>query len=179
MLSILADRTYRHLFLARIVVLLGAGLTTIALGLAGENGPPPRIGLPQTWSNLTQWADQFGGRTTRDGRCQTGSREKSVTRLLRPGGSLRWCEINGHGTKFRHHSNSGFAAWRRSRHGGFGVPSGIRSTESGTGLSRQVSPHLQAMQRFRRLPCADLCAKPWRACSAFPAAQAEESQQSD
>ncbi len=33
MLSILADRTYRHLFLAQIVALLGAGLATIALGL--------------------------------------------------------------------------------------------------------------------------------------------------
>jgi H+ antiporter protein len=33
MLSILADRTYRHLFLAQIVALLGTGLATIALGL--------------------------------------------------------------------------------------------------------------------------------------------------
>ena len=42
MLSILADRTYRHLFLAQIVALLGTGLATVALGLlaydlAGEN----------------------------------------------------------------------------------------------------------------------------------------------
>ena len=33
MLSILADRTYRHLFLAQIVALLGTGFATIALGL--------------------------------------------------------------------------------------------------------------------------------------------------
>jgi len=42
MLSILADRTYRHLFLAQIIALLGTGLATVALGLlaydlAGEN----------------------------------------------------------------------------------------------------------------------------------------------
>ena len=33
MLDILADRTYRHLFLAQIVALLGTGLATVALGL--------------------------------------------------------------------------------------------------------------------------------------------------
>jgi H+ antiporter protein len=33
MLSLLADRTYRHLFLAQIVALLGTGLATIALSL--------------------------------------------------------------------------------------------------------------------------------------------------
>lgn len=33
MLSILADRTYRHLFAAQIVALLGTGLATVALGL--------------------------------------------------------------------------------------------------------------------------------------------------
>ena len=33
MLSVLADRTYRHLFLAQIVALLGTGMATIALGL--------------------------------------------------------------------------------------------------------------------------------------------------
>ena len=33
MFSILADRTYRHLFLAQIVSLLGTGLATVALGL--------------------------------------------------------------------------------------------------------------------------------------------------
>ncbi|SFJ12262.1 MFS transporter [Celeribacter neptunius] len=42
MLDILKDRTYRHLFLAQIVALLGTGLATVALGLlaydlAGEN----------------------------------------------------------------------------------------------------------------------------------------------
>ena len=33
MLSILADRTYRHLFLAQVIALLGTGLATVALGL--------------------------------------------------------------------------------------------------------------------------------------------------
>jgi len=33
MLDILADRTYRHLFLAQVVALLGTGLATMALGL--------------------------------------------------------------------------------------------------------------------------------------------------
>ena len=33
MLSILEDRTYRHLFLAQIIALLGTGLATVALGL--------------------------------------------------------------------------------------------------------------------------------------------------
>ncbi len=33
MLSVLADRTYRHLFLAQVVALLGTGLSTVALGL--------------------------------------------------------------------------------------------------------------------------------------------------
>ncbi|MCF7699203.1 MFS transporter [Loktanella sp. M215] len=33
MLSVLADRTYRHLFVAQIVALLGTGMATVALGL--------------------------------------------------------------------------------------------------------------------------------------------------
>ncbi|MBB6229542.1 hypothetical protein FHS79_003746, partial [Polymorphobacter multimanifer] len=33
MLSILANRTYRHLLLAQIVALVGTGLATVALGL--------------------------------------------------------------------------------------------------------------------------------------------------
>lgn len=42
MLEVLADRTYRHLFAAQVVALLGTGLATVALGLlaydlAGEN----------------------------------------------------------------------------------------------------------------------------------------------
>jgi len=41
-LEILADRTYRHLFAAQVVALLGTGLATVALGLlaydlAGDN----------------------------------------------------------------------------------------------------------------------------------------------
>lgn len=42
MLQVLADRTYRHIFAAQVVALLGTGLATVALGLlaydlAGEN----------------------------------------------------------------------------------------------------------------------------------------------
>ncbi|PSM19723.1 MFS transporter [Nitratireductor sp. StC3] len=42
MLAILKNRTYRHLFLAQVIALVGTGLTTVALGLlafelAGEN----------------------------------------------------------------------------------------------------------------------------------------------
>jgi len=33
MLSVLGNRTYRHLFLAQIVALIGTGLATVALGL--------------------------------------------------------------------------------------------------------------------------------------------------
>ena len=33
MLEILFDRTYRHLFMAQVVALLGTGLATVALGL--------------------------------------------------------------------------------------------------------------------------------------------------
>lgn len=33
MLTVLADRTYRHLFIAQVVALLGTGLATVALGL--------------------------------------------------------------------------------------------------------------------------------------------------
>jgi hypothetical protein len=42
MLAILKNRTYRHLFLAQVIALVGTGLLTVALGLlafelAGEN----------------------------------------------------------------------------------------------------------------------------------------------
>ena len=33
MLQILANRTYRHLFLAQVIALVGTGLATVALGL--------------------------------------------------------------------------------------------------------------------------------------------------
>src|SRR3546814_4369724 len=33
MLDVLANRTYRHLFLAQIIALVGTGLATVALGL--------------------------------------------------------------------------------------------------------------------------------------------------
>lgn len=33
MLSVLANRTYRHLFLAQVIALIGTGLATVALGL--------------------------------------------------------------------------------------------------------------------------------------------------
>jgi hypothetical protein len=33
MLAVLANRTYRHLFLAQLIALIGTGLATVALGL--------------------------------------------------------------------------------------------------------------------------------------------------
>jgi H+ antiporter protein len=45
MLSVLADRTYRHLFLAQIVALLGTGLATIALGLLAYDLSGERAGM--------------------------------------------------------------------------------------------------------------------------------------
>lgn len=45
MLDILSHRTYRHLFAAQVIALIGTGLATVALGLlafdlAGDNAPP-------------------------------------------------------------------------------------------------------------------------------------------
>ncbi len=37
MLSILSNRTYRHLFAAQVIALLGSGLATVALGLLAWN----------------------------------------------------------------------------------------------------------------------------------------------
>lgn len=45
MLNVLADRTYRHLFLAQVVALLGTGLATVALGLLAFDLAPERAGL--------------------------------------------------------------------------------------------------------------------------------------
>ena len=45
MLAVLADRTYRHLFLAQIVALLGTGLATIALGLLAYDLSGEQAGL--------------------------------------------------------------------------------------------------------------------------------------
>lgn len=45
MLSVLSDRTYRHLYLAQIVALLGTGLVTIALGLLAYDLSGERAGL--------------------------------------------------------------------------------------------------------------------------------------
>lgn len=45
MLSVLADRTYRHLFVAQIVALLGTGLATVALGLLAYDLAGERAGL--------------------------------------------------------------------------------------------------------------------------------------
>jgi len=45
MLSVLADRTYRHLFLAQVVALLGTGMATIALGLLAYDLSGERAGL--------------------------------------------------------------------------------------------------------------------------------------
>ena len=48
MFTVLANRTYRHLFLAQVIALLGTGLATVALGLlsyelAGANAPDGEV----------------------------------------------------------------------------------------------------------------------------------------
>jgi H+ antiporter protein len=45
MLSVLADRTYRHLFLAQVVALLGTGLATVGLGLMAYDLAQGQAGL--------------------------------------------------------------------------------------------------------------------------------------
>ena len=45
MLSVLADRTYRNLFMAQVMALLGTGLATIALGLLAYDLSGERAGL--------------------------------------------------------------------------------------------------------------------------------------
>ena len=45
MLTVLRDRTYRHLFLAQIVALLGTGLATVALALLAYDLAPGRAAL--------------------------------------------------------------------------------------------------------------------------------------
>ncbi|MFD0979047.1 MFS transporter [Tropicimonas aquimaris] len=45
MLAILANRTYRHLFAAQVVALLGTGLATVALGLLAYDLAGPQAGM--------------------------------------------------------------------------------------------------------------------------------------
>ncbi|SDE07851.1 MFS transporter [Limimaricola pyoseonensis] len=45
MFAVLADRTYRHLFLAQVVALLGTGLATVALGLLAYDISGARAGM--------------------------------------------------------------------------------------------------------------------------------------
>ena len=51
MLGVLANRTYRHLFLAQVVSLLGTGLATVALGLLAFDlaGDRPAQCLARPW----------------------------------------------------------------------------------------------------------------------------------
>ena len=44
MLQILANRTYRHLFLAQVIALIGTGLATVALGLLAYDLAGPEAG---------------------------------------------------------------------------------------------------------------------------------------
>jgi H+ antiporter protein len=45
MLAILANRTYRHLFLAQVIALIGTGLATVALGLLAYDLAGPDAGI--------------------------------------------------------------------------------------------------------------------------------------
>ena len=44
MLEVLSDRTYRHLFAAQIIALLGTGMATVALGLLAYDLAGPNAG---------------------------------------------------------------------------------------------------------------------------------------
>lgn len=47
MLNILSNRTYRHLFMAQVIALIGTGLATVALGLLAYD---PQVTEPgQCW----------------------------------------------------------------------------------------------------------------------------------
>ena len=52
MFDILSDRTYRHLFLAQVVALLGTGLATVALGLLAFDLAPGQRGLDKADDRL-------------------------------------------------------------------------------------------------------------------------------
>ncbi|MDP3603699.1 MAG: MFS transporter, partial [Bosea sp. (in: a-proteobacteria)] len=45
MLAILGNRTYRHLFLAQVIALIGTGLATVALGLLAYDLAGPEAGI--------------------------------------------------------------------------------------------------------------------------------------
>jgi hypothetical protein len=47
MLNILSNRTYRHLFMAQVIALIGTGLATVALGLLAYDLAGDRPG--QCW----------------------------------------------------------------------------------------------------------------------------------
>lgn len=51
MLKILASRTYRHLFLAQVIALVGTGLATVALGLLAFD----LRALKQVLSSVQRW----------------------------------------------------------------------------------------------------------------------------
>ena len=61
MLKVLANRAYRHLFLAQVIALVGTGLATVALGLiafdlAGANaGAVLGRRWPSRWSPMSGW----------------------------------------------------------------------------------------------------------------------------
>ena len=63
MLAILANRTYRHLFLAQVIALVGTGLATVALGLlaydlaGAEAGAGQRYGV---WPLRQALSDYLG-----------------------------------------------------------------------------------------------------------------------
>ena len=74
MLDVLASRTYRHLFFAQVIALLGTGLATVALGLlaydlAGANAGAvlgtalaikmlAYIGVAPVASAISRWPDR-------------------------------------------------------------------------------------------------------------------------
>ena len=66
MLSILADRTYRHLFAAQVVALLGTGLATVALSLLAYDLAGGRAGLASSSSSCSSsWSSSRARRSER------------------------------------------------------------------------------------------------------------------
>jgi hypothetical protein len=55
MLSVLANRTYRHLLLAQIAALVGTGLATVALGLLAYDLAEADAGAVLGTALATRW----------------------------------------------------------------------------------------------------------------------------
>jgi hypothetical protein len=55
MLSVLKNRTYRHLFIAQVIALIGTGLATVALGLLAYNLAGAQAGASWALRSRSRW----------------------------------------------------------------------------------------------------------------------------